>query len=64
MGRDDDSFYKKRWEIYFDYLDKQLKGEEAIAPDFFQWERDWASGHENIEEQTHTLSIEQIRKIL
>ena len=58
------SFYKKRWEIYFDYLDKQLKGEESIAPDFFQWERDWASGHENTEGQTHTLSIEQIRKIL
>ena len=43
------SFYKKRWEIYFDYLNKQLKRVETAAPDFFQWERNWATMHEKIE---------------
>lgn len=42
------SFYKKRWEIYFDYLSQQLHGREAIAPDFFQWERNWVVNQESI----------------
>jgi alpha-N-acetylglucosaminidase len=31
-----ETFYKKRWELYFDYL----KGRSG-APDWFRWERDW-----------------------
>lgn len=31
-----ETFYKKRWELYFDYL----KG-NAAAPEWFRWERDW-----------------------
>ncbi|SFD02168.1 alpha-N-acetylglucosaminidase [Chitinophaga sp. CF118] len=31
------TFYKKRWELYFDYL----KGKTKTAPDWFAWERDW-----------------------
>ena len=43
------SYYKKRWEMYFDYLDKQLKGQPAQAPDFFAWERKWAADNERID---------------
>jgi alpha-N-acetylglucosaminidase len=35
------SFYKRRWEKYFDYLLGQLRGEKEAAPDFFGWEREW-----------------------
>jgi len=54
------SFYKKRWEIYFDYLSQRLQGHEATVPDFFQWERNWAAGHERIEKQVTVLSAAQI----
>jgi alpha-N-acetylglucosaminidase len=42
------SFYKKRWALYFDYLRKRLKGEPAVEPDWFRWERDWEKGDEKI----------------
>jgi len=29
------SFYKRRWEIYFDYLLGELRGEKVDVPDFF-----------------------------
>ena len=34
-------FYKKRWQLYFDSLSKQLNGEESPKINFFQWERNW-----------------------
>lgn len=34
------TFYKKRWELYFDYL----KGNTAV-PDWFTWERDWVKNN-------------------
>ncbi|SEV92472.1 alpha-N-acetylglucosaminidase [Chitinophaga sp. YR573] len=34
------TFYKKRWELYFDYL----KGNTAV-PDWFAWERDWVKNN-------------------
>lgn len=34
-------FYKRRWEMYFKYLDDQLKGIPSREPDFFGWEREW-----------------------
>jgi alpha-N-acetylglucosaminidase len=35
-----ETFYKKRWELYFDYL----KGNTA-APEWFTWERDWVKNN-------------------
>jgi len=35
------SFYKRRWELYFDYLLGQLRGQNTAEPDFFGWERGW-----------------------
>lgn len=58
------SFYKKRWEIYFEYLSKRLKGQDAAAPDFFQWERDWAAEHEKIQDEVSIVSMEQIIRII
>lgn len=34
-------FYKRRWEMYFEYLRGQLRGVQGEAPDFFGWEREW-----------------------
>jgi alpha-N-acetylglucosaminidase len=39
-------FYKRRWEMYFDYLRSELRGVPAQAPDFFAWEREWESRQE------------------
>lgn len=59
------SFYRKRWEIYFDYLIKQLKGQEAAAPEFFEWERSWVSNNMFIKKESKNLSTEKIvKKIL
>jgi alpha-N-acetylglucosaminidase len=35
------SFYKRRWEMYLNWLLKDLRGEKAEAPDFYGWERQW-----------------------
>lgn len=35
------SYYLKRWEIYFDYCRKKWDGSEAVAPDYYAWERQW-----------------------
>ena len=43
-----DSFYKKRWELYFEYLHRQLNGEPAEEIDWFHWERRWEKDHEKI----------------
>lgn len=34
-------YYKKRWQLYFVDLNKQLAGEESSKIDFFHWERNW-----------------------
>jgi len=44
------TFYKKRWEMYFEYLTKQMEGKDAVAPDFFQWERNWVAENETIQD--------------
>ncbi|SHN22148.1 alpha-N-acetylglucosaminidase [Chitinophaga sp. CF418] len=43
-----DTFYKKRWEIYFGYLRKLMKGAAVPPPDYFAWERDWVKTNERI----------------
>ena len=35
------SYYLRRWEMYFDYCRKKWDGADAVAPDFFAWERHW-----------------------
>ena len=54
------NFYKKRWEMYFDYLHKQMKGEEPEAPDFFEWERSWVNDNLFIKKETGNISPEKI----
>lgn len=54
------SFYRRRWELYFDYLRKQLRGQPATAPDFFAWERDWVNNHLSIQKGPAPASLEKI----
>ncbi|UKJ08915.1 alpha-N-acetylglucosaminidase [Solitalea lacus] len=35
------SFYLPRWKLYFDYLEKDLKGENPQPVDFYAWEKEW-----------------------
>lgn len=53
-------FYKKRWEIYFDYLHKQLKGEQSAAPDFFEWERSWVNDNQFIKKEMGNIFPEKV----
>lgn len=39
------SYYRKRWELYFDQLRSQLRGEQPSPINFFKWERDWVQQH-------------------
>ncbi len=54
------SFYKKRWEIYFDHLRKQMKGEQTEAPDFFAWERSWVKANLFVKKGTIIVSSEKM----
>ncbi|MEP7319582.1 MAG: alpha-N-acetylglucosaminidase [Panacibacter sp.] len=54
------SFYKKRWEIYFDYLRKQLNNKPVTAPDFFTWEHNWAAANEAVMYEKTKWSLAQI----
>ena len=54
------SFYRKRWELYFDYLRKQLGGQQATAPDFFVWERNWVSNNLVIQKAPAPANLEKI----
>jgi alpha-N-acetylglucosaminidase len=53
-------FYKKRWELYFDYLTRQLKGEKVESPDYFDWERRWVHEHLSIIKDKSDVSLDKI----
>lgn len=38
-----ETFYKARWVLFFDHLSGSLKGEDAPAINYYQWERDWVT---------------------
>lgn len=40
-----DTFYRKRWAIYFAHLENTLKGIDSKEPDWYYWERDWVKAH-------------------
>ena len=42
------SFYGKRWEIYFNYLKVQMEGGNIEEPDFFAWERQWVENNRKV----------------
>lgn len=48
------SYYLKRWEMYFDYCRNKWDGADSSAPDFFAWERQWVD--ENVAARMHSLS--------
>lgn len=35
------SFYFPRWEMYFNYLNKTLEGNQVKEPDFYEFENEW-----------------------
>lgn len=42
-----DGFYKRRWQLYFEQLRNQLKGQQQEPIDFFHWERSWVQERYN-----------------
>lgn len=59
------TYYKKRWELYFDYLRNKMADKEATAPDYFGWERAWATQNEVIakDQKVYPSADEVIKKI-
>ncbi|MCF3108670.1 alpha-N-acetylglucosaminidase C-terminal domain-containing protein [Niabella sp. CC-SYL272] len=45
------SFYYRRWELFMDYCIKEMNGEPVSPPDFFTFEKSWAS------DSSHTSPI-------
>ncbi len=59
------TYYKKRWEMYFDYLRNNMKGIDSTAPDYFAWERNWVTQNVVIRQENIRSSMETIvKKIL
>lgn len=38
-------YYKERWVLWFDFMRRRLRGEQAAGPDYFAWERAWVETH-------------------
>ena len=58
------SFYRKRWELYFDSLRTNLQGKPAAPINFFWWERNWVKQHEQIAaEQTYPTLETMVKRI-
>ena len=54
------TYYKERWLVYFDYLRALLRGEEAKAPDYFHWEREWVEKNLHMADDAPRMSLEEI----
>lgn len=54
------TYYKERWIVYFDYLCAQLRGEQAKAPDYFHWEREWVEKNLKMADDAPRMSLEEI----
>jgi len=54
------SFYRKRWMLYFDQLNKQLKGESTEKIDFFHWEREWVKQHLTVQTDPIPVNLEKL----
>lgn len=54
------SFYKRRWEMWFDYVQARLDGGIPERPEFFFWEREWAENNRKVMDCTPSLSFEEV----
>ena len=53
------SFYKRRWEMWFDYVQARLGGTPE-RPEFFFWEREWAENNRKVMDCSPSLSFEEV----
>ena len=53
-------YYKDRWLVYFDYLRALLRGEEAKAPDYFHWAREWVEKNLHMADDAPRMALEEI----
>lgn len=54
------SFYKRRWEMWFDYVQARLDGGTPERPEFFFWEREWAENNRKVMDCSPSLSFEEV----
>ena len=54
------SYYKARWELWFDYLRARADGVPAEEPHFFFWEREWAENNRKLITSLPETTFEEI----
>ena len=54
------SYYKARWELWFDYLRACADGVPTEEPHFFFWEREWAENNRKLITSLPETTFEEI----
>lgn len=55
-------YYKRRWDIYFEHLRRSDVDNNTAEPDFFHWEREWASTHRRVIDDSPKSFLEDVIK--
>ena len=55
-------YYKRRWDIYFEHLRRSDVDNNTAEPDFYHWEREWASTHRRVIDDSPESSLEDVIK--
>jgi alpha-N-acetylglucosaminidase len=53
-----DKFYKKRWELWFDYLRRTLDGHVSEKPNYYFWEREWVENNRKLISETPAAPLD------
>lgn len=56
-------FYKPRWEMFFDYLQAKMNGEEVNEPDFYAFEDQWTHLKNRYQHKASEHSIQASRTL-
>ena len=54
------SYYRERWQLWFDYLRNRLKDPNTEAPGYFFWEREWVENNRKLISDEPTMSLEEV----
>ena len=59
------TYYKERWEVYFNCARQQMRNEPVTPIDYFHWERNWANAQNKVVDDAPYSTLEDVsRKVL
>ncbi|PRY97326.1 alpha-N-acetylglucosaminidase [Marinilabilia salmonicolor] len=56
-------FYYPRWKKYFDYLERNLKGEKTDEVDFYKWEEQWTKKQNSFSSHPEGDSMSEVLRL-